>query len=345
MGRVWIIAGKVLFFALGGICPLPPASYAPEYCILRWIKCIRVIFSLKNNNFPEFKINPEESHPRVLGGELECWVEPSIVGKFCTLCIQYWTQNYYGTSKVKHQNVNDKALHSRLPWIKFRMQQTEVTKKSQIIHVTIVALILFVFCRTCQTWYICSTITAGTKNHILPCKQSALPEQLDKTCLLQKFYQLFLDQTSIGWYFLCCFISEGSFLDLYKHSKFIHTSFFSEFLSTGKPNKVHMMKLFPQQKIWSNISGAEISLHPSWQLLLNGKHFAAESHYTSSSPILISIWRCKAQNKWCTQISGIAIQSPHRICSLLHKITPKLIRNVKNCYTKWLITKIKLITK
>jgi hypothetical protein len=37
---------------------------------------------------------------------------------------------------------------------------------------------------------------------------------------------------------------------------------------------------------------------------------------------------------FATQISGIAIQSPHLICNLLHKITHKLIRNVKNCCAK-----------
>jgi hypothetical protein len=45
----------------------------------------------------------------------------------------------------------------------------------------------------------------------------------------------------------------------------------------------------------------------------------------------------KAQNKWCrTAICypGIAMQSPQPICNLLHKITPKLIRNVKNYHTK-----------
>jgi hypothetical protein len=39
-------------------------------------------------------------------------------------------------------------------------------------------------------------------------------------------------------------------------------------------------------------------------------------------------------SQFATQISGIAIQSPHLICNLLHKITPKLRRNVKNCYAK-----------
>jgi hypothetical protein len=39
-------------------------------------------------------------------------------------------------------------------------------------------------------------------------------------------------------------------------------------------------------------------------------------------------------SQFATQISRIAIQSPHLICNLLHKITSKLIRNVKNCNTK-----------
>jgi hypothetical protein len=39
-------------------------------------------------------------------------------------------------------------------------------------------------------------------------------------------------------------------------------------------------------------------------------------------------------SQFATQISGIATQSTHLICNSLHKIKPKLIRNVKNCYTK-----------
>jgi hypothetical protein len=53
--------------------------------------------------------------------------------------------------------------------------------------------------------------------------------------------------------------------------------------------------------------------------------------------VLVPIPRLKISgvtSQFAIQISGIAIQSPHLICSLLHKITPKLIRNVKNCYTK-----------
>jgi hypothetical protein len=34
-------------------------------------------------------------------------------------------------------------------------------------------------------------------------------------------------------------------------------------------------------------------------------------------------------SQFAAQISGIAMQSPHLICNLLHKITPKLKRNMK----------------
>jgi hypothetical protein len=50
-------------------------------------------------------------------------------------------------------------------------------------------------------------------------------------------------------------------------------------------------------------------------------------------------------SQFATQISEIAIQNPHLICNLLHKITPKLIRYVKNCYNTKLFFSIVLCEK
>jgi hypothetical protein len=57
-------------------------------------------------------------------------------------------------------------------------------------------------------------------------------------------------------------------------------------------------------------------------------------HLTSNKFILMNTTRLKISgvaSQFATQISGIAIQIPHLICNLLHKITPKLIKYVKNC--------------
>jgi hypothetical protein len=48
-------------------------------------------------------------------------------------------------------------------------------------------------------------------------------------------------------------------------------------------------------------------------------------------------------SQFATQISGIAIQISHLICNLLHKITPKLIRYVKNCIQNLFVWKISKI--
>jgi hypothetical protein len=112
------------------------------------------------------------------------------------------------------------------------------------------------------------------------------------------------------------------------------------------------VKLMPSFDIITSTGFIETIFRYSFKYLLQTRHFNVrlientsiirwkirKCEYRSFSP---TSWEIKAQNKWCR----IAIWYPNfRYCytnptsDLLHKITPKLIRYVKNCYTKLLFS-------